>query len=179
MPSLSEALSTQLSASKYTAVPTKPPVIAMIPLNSAPANNLRCILPPFNSDPDTLRQFDNVSTGPKNRIWPSPQPLPSTSTVTETVSSGGSTSSSSSSSSTVTLSPKTITFTTGSLPAGAVTQTSLQMSQSFQALSLSVNGPCEVRMYGTQSAQSFDAGRATGAPVPPEIDVYKRQSVDR
>jgi hypothetical protein len=169
MPSLSEALSTQLSASKYSAVPTKPPVISMLPLNSEPSNNLRCILPPFNSDPDTLRQFDNVSTGPKNRIWPSPQPLPASSTNTTTGTAASTNSSSSSSSSTVTLSPKTITFTTGALPAGAITQTNLQMAQSFQALSLSVNGPCEVRMYGTQTVQTFDSGRPTGNPVPPEI----------
>jgi hypothetical protein len=166
MPSLSDVLATKLS-SKYAPAEQKPPVLAITPSDNMPVNNLRCILPPFNSDPDTLRQFNNQTTGPKNRIWPLPQPIASGSTVTE--SAPAFSVSSASSSGSVSLGPKTVTFITGSLPLGTVIQTSLQMSQSYQLLSLSANALCEVRIYGSQNAQSFDASRPTGNPVPPEV----------
>ena len=169
MPSIQDAIESRNRLSSYIPVPSAPPVLALLPSEVAPATNLRFILPPFNSDPDTVRQFEVHSTGPKNRIWPLPQaPASSNKTVTT----GGSTStssSSSSSSSSVTLTAKSITFSTGTLPAESEVQTSVQMAESFQLLSISVNGPCEVRLYGTKIAQSHDASRVTGDPVPPEI----------
>ena len=167
MSTLSESLATKLPPN-YVPVPQKPPVISMVPANSSPAVNLRCILPPFNSDPDTLRQFDNQSTGPKLRIWPSPQQ--SSSSTTNVQSSGfGAASPSSGGSVASSIVAKAGVITTGVLVPGSPFQTTLQMSESFQLLSVSANGPCEVRIYGTQIAQAFDLGRPIGNPVPPEI----------
>lgn len=166
MPSLRDALATKLPS--YAPI-AAPPTISVIPMNSFPVTNLRCPLPPFNSDPDTLRQFDNFSIGAKNRVW---MPASFSGTVISTAvgtSSFGSTSSSSSSSSSTVLTAKTVVITTGILPAGSSYLTSVQMSESSQLLNLSANAGCEVRLYGTQLAQAFDLSRVTGAPVPPEI----------
>ena len=147
-----------------TPVPSAPAAVATQPPAQTATNNMRFILPPFNADPDSVRQFESGS--PKIRIWPRPQQRQgASSTVTSTTS----TASSSSSTTTLSLAPKTAVFTTGSLPAGHIYQTSLQLSQSFQLITMTVNSGCEVRIYGTQQAQLFDAPRATGNPVPPEI----------
>ncbi len=168
MPSLKDSL---VNTSGYALLPAKPPVMAIIPANAAPSPNLRCPLPAFNSDPDTLRQFDDQSTGPKNRVWPLPQQTGSSITTVQTVSkvAVASSSSSSSSSSSTNLTAATATLMTGLLVSGAPFQSSLVMSESFQLLSIGVTVPCEVRLYGTSAAQATDVYRATGAPVPPEI----------
>jgi hypothetical protein len=127
---------------------------------------MRFILPPFNADPDSVRQFE--SNSPKIRIWPRPQQTGGASTVKTSGSPFG-TAASSSSSASVTLAAKTAVFTTGVLPTGVVYQTTLQLSKSFQLLNVNANGPCEVRIYGTQQAQIFDTPRPTGNPVAPEI----------
>lgn len=165
MPSIKDAINTDLSG--Y--LPAKPPVLSIVPANSYPAVNLRCPLPPFNADPDSLRQFENQTTGPRNRVWPLPQQsggASTTTTVTNVVSTSGS---SSSSSTTVKLKATTVTLTTGLLIAGVNFQGFVNMSPSFQLLSLGVTGPCEVRMYGTMAAQFADVFRLTGAPVPAEV----------
>jgi hypothetical protein len=169
MPSLRDAIESRMKLSDYVPVPPGPPVISIIPLNSAPAKNLRCILPPFNSDPDTLRQFDNVSTGPKIRVMPRPQPKSSGNTITNKVTNVSAGTVSSTTSGGTTLATNVAVFTTSSLPIGVVQQSSIQLSQSFQMLNIASNGPCEVRLYGTLAAQSFDASRATDAPVPAEV----------
>src|SRR5208337_632889 len=153
MPSLKDSL---VDASGYVLLPAKPPIMAIVPANSSPSTNLRCPLPPFNSDPDTLRQFEDQSAGPKNRVWPIPQQSGgvTNTTITKTVISGSSSSSSS-------------TLTTGLLVSAF--QGSVAMAKSFQLLSMGVSNPCEVRIYGSASAQAADIYRLTGAPVPPEI----------
>lgn len=164
MPSLRDAL-LNAKLPNYVPAPAAPTVISVQPL-LPPANaNQRFILPPFNADPDSVNQFQGTS--PKIRVWPRPQQK---AIGTTSVATGGSTSagSSSSSSSTSTLVAKTVTLTTNSLPAGSVYKTTLQMSASFQLINMTTNGPCEVRIYGTQTAQLFDASRPSGNPVAPE-----------
>ena len=169
MPSIKDAVNTNLSG--YSLLPAKPPVISIIPTNSSPASNLRCPLPPFNADPDSLRQFENSTTGPKNRVWPLPQQSGGVSTTTivtnttNTVSSG----SGSGSGSSTTLVSKVVSVTTGLLISGINFQGFVTMARSFQLQSLLVTSPCEVRLYGTATAQASDAYRATGDPVPPEV----------
>jgi len=98
---------------------------------------------------------------------PRPQPkVAGTTTVTNVTQVSSSTATTSGGTS---LATSVAVFTTGSLPMGVIQQSSIQVSQSFQMLNISSNGPAEVRLYGTQAAQSFDASRATDAPVPAEI----------
>lgn len=165
MPSIKDAIRTDLSG--YTTLPSKPPVLAIVPTNDSPSTNLRCPLPPFNADPDTLRQFDNPATGPKNRVWPQPQSTGGsgpTSTVID------STSSAPAPSPTPTPSVAGLAaFTTGLLIPGFPFRGFVAMSESFQLLNINSTVPCEVRLYGTAAAQAADAARVTGAPVPPEV----------
>ncbi len=165
MPSLRDAIA-NAKLPNYVPAPAAPMAVAVQPPPASANSNMRFILPPFNTDPDSVRQFE--SSSPKIRIWPRPQQTGG-STVTKSSSPFGTAAGSSSSSATVTLSPKTTVFTTGVLPGGSNYQTTLQLSKSFQLLNAFANGPCEVRIYGTQQAQIFDATRPTGNPVPPEI----------
>jgi hypothetical protein len=186
MPSLSDSIQSAKNLSSYTPVIAAPPVQSIIPQAQGPSTNLRFILPAFNSDPDTLRQFDNLSTSTKIRILPRPQPRGLTNskvtvgTVVSTSTSGGSSGSSSSggsggsgggggSSVDNILLTMTAAIMTGALSLGTILQTSTQMAQSGQLISMFTNGPCEVRLYGTQAAQAFDASRPSGNPIPPEI----------
>jgi hypothetical protein len=184
MPSLSDTIANSKKLSSYTPVIAAPPVQSTIPQVQGPSTNLRFILPAFNSDPDTLRQFDNLSSSTKIRILPRPQPRGgktikiTNASGTSTSTSGGSGGSGSGGSggsgsggsgADAILNPKTAVVTTGVLSLGMVAQTSIQMAQSEQLINMSANGPCEVRLYGTQTAQSFDASRPSGNPVQPEI----------
>ena len=168
MPSLKDAIA-NAKLPNYVPAIAAPSIVSTKPVLTPPTNNMRFILPPFNTDPDSVRLFE--SNSPKIRIWPRPQQAGGTSTTTKssvttaTASSG----SSSSSAATVTLIPKTVVFTTNILPAGSSYLTTLQLSKSFQLITVAANVPCEVRIYGTQQAQLFDLPRATGNPVPPEI----------
>ncbi len=166
MPSLRDAIA-NAKLPNYVPAPAAPMAVAVQP-PAAPANsNMRFILPPFNTDPDSVRQFE--SSSPKIRIWPRPQQTGGSTVKTSSASPFGTAASASSSSATITLSTKTVVFTTGVLAAGNVYQTTLQMAKSFQLIMVTANGPCEVRIYGTQQAQLFDTPRPTGNPVPPEI----------
>lgn len=168
MPSLSDALTNGKAVSSYEPVPAAPPILSILPSGSPMSTNLRFILPPFNSDPDSLRHFEDPMSGPKIRTFPRPQPKAgATSTSTGGSTSSSSSSSSSSSTTTVALMPKIATLTTGILVVPFLG--SVSMSQSFQLLSLSATGMCDVRIYGTALAQAEDAYRAPGSPVPPEI----------
>jgi hypothetical protein len=167
MPSLKDAIA-NAKLPNYVPAPAAPMAVAVQPPPASTNTNMRFILPPFNADPDSVRQFE--SNSPKIRIWPRPQQTGGTSTTkTATTNPFGTSSSSSSSSATVTLLPKTAVFTTSILPAGSNYQTTVQLSKSFQLLTVTANVPCEVRIYGTQQAQIFDTPRPTGNPVPPEI----------
>jgi len=185
MPSLSETIASSKNLSSHTPIIAAPPVQSTVPQAQGPSTNLRFILPAFNSDPDTLRQFDNMSTSTKIRILPRPQPRGLTTakttggTAVSTSTSGGSNSGSGSSGSGSggsggsfvdnILLTQTAPITTGVLSLGTVVQTSTQMAQSGQLINMFSNGPCEVRLYGTQTAQAFDASRPSGNPIPPEI----------
>lgn len=169
MPSLSQALSADVSGYSSTPPSLAAKVVTQMITEKAKANpTIRCPLPPFNIDPDTLRQFETGTGFPLTRIIPLPpitgsSPSSSTATVIST-----------SSSSTVVPVPTTIkalsvTFQTGALLPGASFVGSVQMSKSFQLLSVSCSSEAEVRIYGTSASQSFDNGRALDAPVPPEI----------
>jgi len=171
MPSLSDAIA-NAKLPNYAPLPAAPMIVSVQPVLTPPTNNMRFILPPFNADPDSVRLFE--SNSPKIRIWPSPQQkagisASATTALIDATLNAKSSSSSSSSSATITLASKTAVFTTNLLPSGSNYLTSLQLSKSFQLLSITANGPCEVRIYGTQQAQMFDAPRPTGNPVPPEI----------
>ena len=111
---------------------------------------IRSPLPPINATVDTLRQFDDGDTGvPRRRVLPLPQ-VTSTggstvtnTTVTQSVSSGSSTS--------VTgITAKTLTYVSPLLNVGAAAVQSLNVaSKSYQLISATANGPCEIRIYGS------------------------------
>lgn len=163
MPSLKDAIA-NAKLPNYVPVPSAPMAVAVQPPAERAVNYMRFILPPFNTDPDSVRLADSPS--PKIRIWPRPQQQQvSNTTATSTATSA----TSSASAATVTLSPKTATLTTGVLPAGTSFITTVQMAESFQLLAISANVECEVRMYGTQQSQIADSSRAPDAPVAPEI----------
>lgn len=167
MPSLKDAIANS-KLPNYVPAIAAPSIVSTQPVLTPPTNNMRFILPPFNTDPDSVRLFE--SNSPKIRIWPRPQQAGGTTTKTSAgTSATGASASSSSSAASVTLLPKTAVFTTNLLPADSNYQTTLQLSKSFQLITMTANVPCEVRIYGTQQAQLFDAPRPTGNPVPPEI----------
>src|SRR5271157_4658043 len=75
MPSLKDAISTALP--NYVPAPPQPPVVSVLPTFQRQYKYLRCILPPFNADIDSIRQFENGSSSPKIRVMP----LPAQSTI--------------------------------------------------------------------------------------------------
>jgi hypothetical protein len=161
MPSLRDAIQSAKNMSNYVPVPGAPMAVSVQPPTPSPNANMRFILPSFNQDPDSIRLAE--SNTPKIRIWPRPQQTAGAATATTAASTS---SSSSSSSSTAALASATATVTTATLLTSF--SGSVVMAESFQLLSISVNRACEVRLYGTPTAQSIDAYRATDAPVPPE-----------
>ena len=131
---------------------------------------IRSPLPPINATVDTLRQFDDGDTGvPRRRVLPLPQ-VTSTggstvtnTTVTQSVSSGSSTS--------VTgITAKTLTYVSPLLNVGAAAVQALNVaSKSYQLISVTANGACEIRIYGSAAAQAADFGRVTYAPLAAEL----------
>lgn len=164
MPSLRDAIESAQNLKSYVPAVGAPQAVSVQPPPASTNSNMRFILPPFNADPDSVRQFE--SSSPKIRIWPRPQQVGS---GTQNNVAASTASVVSSSTSTITLSTKTTVFTTNILPVGSNFQTTLQLSKSFQLITMTSNVPCEVRIYGTRQAQQFDAPRPTGNPVPPEI----------
>jgi len=132
---------------------------------------IRSPLPPINSNPDTLRQFDDGDTGvPRRRLLPLPQITSaggSTTTNTTVVSpaSGGG------SSSTTGLTTVTLNYVSPLLNVGSASIQSLNVaSKSYQLISATANGACEIRIYGSAAAQASDFGRATYAPLAAELN---------
>lgn len=169
MPSIKEAMGADLSG--YTPMDTpKYPVLSQMITGGKPKANpsIRCPLPPFNSDPDTLRQFEIGTEMPQVRVVPLP-PLIDAAPTRSIVSTSSAATSSSSSSTTTKLLPLSQVLQTGVMGAGTSFTGSLQLLKSFQLLSLSSTLECEVRLYGSSAAQAFDLSRAEGDPVPPEI----------
>ena len=167
MPSLKEAISTALP--NYVPATPQPPVAPILPHFNQQNRYLRCILPPFNADVDSLRQFDNGSSSPKTRVMPLPghSTIGGKTTITNNITS--SSSSSGSGTGAVVLLPLSVFLTTTLLPVGSVYTGSIALSQSFQLISVSTTAPCEVRLYGTALAQAHDASRNADDPVAPEI----------
>ncbi len=178
MPSLASTLrSTPLPGFTPVQALPQPAVPAPVGLpgesSSFTANRfIRSPLPPINATVDTLRQFDDGDTGvPRRRVLPLPQ-VTSTggSTVTNTT-----VTQSAQSSSTVTgltgLSAKTLNYVSPLLLVGAAAVQSLNVaSKSYQLISATANGPCEIRIYGSAAAQAADFGRATYAPLAAELN---------
>lgn len=171
MPSIADAVKAAGSLKGYSVVePASLPVVPqMINDNKPKANpNIRCPLPPFNSNPDTLRQFETGTTMPQIRVIPLPtikQAAPSRAAVASSSSAG------SSSSTTIpgTIKPVSVALNTGGILAGSSFMGSVSLvAESFQLLSMTSDSQCEVRLYGTADVQSGDVGRLEGDPLPAE-----------
>ena len=142
--------------------------------NSNPS--IRCPLPPIGADPDSLRQFEG-STTPKFRVLPLP---PQTGSVTVIKSGGGASSSAASGSGGSGGSGgaggggatggvvQTVSTVIVSLAGNTAVLVPVTLSRSFQILSISANQPCCVRLYGSATARTADAGRGVDAPAPAE-----------
>src|ERR1039458_6393420 len=175
MPSLNDALRSA-SRDGFAAAPPKPALPAPVSIlgqdNILRVNPIiRCPLPPINAGPDTLRQFNDGNTNiPRRRVLP----LPVNSGVSSgTIINNTNTTvigSSGSGGVTPTLSAKTVTYTAPLLPPGSSGFSSLNVSaKSYQLVSCTANGPCEVRIYGSSSAMAVDASRLIDAPLPAEL----------
>jgi hypothetical protein len=171
MPSIKDAVGADLSRYGPPQKPERPPVVPQMLTDNKPKANpsIRCPLPPFNSDPDTLRQFETGTTVPQIRVVPLPQAFMSNIAVSTTKVSTSASSSGGGGSSTPVLTPLSAVLNTGPIAAGASVLKTVTMKKSFQLLSISSSAACEVRLYGTAAAQGFDQARVTGSPVPPEI----------
>ena len=152
--------------------PMEPPKMPPLPQSTMRASTfLRCPLPSFGADVDSLRQFEQGAGVPQIRIIPPPAPqVVTTAAASGQLVSGSSSSSSSSSSTTISLVAASVTFNVGTLTSlASVSGTVAVLKKSFQLISVSATAACEVRLYGTALAQLIDASRATDAPVPAEI----------
>jgi hypothetical protein len=175
MPSLSDTIRSSSPAGYAPAPPAlslPSPVSLPGQSNSFRVNpNIRCPIPPTSAGPDTLRQFNDGDAGiPRRRILPLPASTPiggggssvTNNTVVNSSSSGGSSSSG--------ITAKTFSYTSPLVAAGGtVFQTLGITAKSFQLVSISANGPCEVRMYGSSTAMAADSARPLDAPVAAEI----------
>ena len=130
---------------------------------------IRCPLPPFNAQVDTMRQFNESGATPTMRVIPLPAATSSGSgnvitNVTATASGGsggGGTATS--------LTPSSVVISAPSLSPAQTFLTSAQMSRSFQLLQLSATGRVEVRIYSTASAQASDRLRPSDSAPPFEV----------
>jgi hypothetical protein len=150
----------------YTPLDSSPAAESTTPVRSSP--RMRTPLPPTNADADLIRQNESGGQNPQFRMLPLP---PLQGSVISTTS-GGSTSSGTSGSSSSTpavINPKTVTLSVPFLASNSLIRLSVPMSQSFQLLSIASNNPCNVRLYGSVSAQALDASRSPDAPVPAEV----------
>jgi len=130
---------------------------------------LRCPLPSFGADVDSLRQFEQGAGVPQIRIIPPPVIAQVAKTAAASGQFASSASSSSSSSTTVSLVAASVTINVGTLaPLSSFSGSASVLKKSFQLLSISATQACEVRLYGTALAQLIDSGRATDDPVPAE-----------
>ena len=132
--------------------------------------NARCPLPPTTADADSLRTFEKGSSTPQWRIMPIPPQTGGSTTVTTGGSgtssgSGGTSSGGGSSPAAVT---RTVTVS-GNVPANGALITRVAANRSFQLFSVGATAPCDIRLYGTQGAQSADVSRQIDAPVPAEL----------
>lgn len=166
--------------------PPTPPAVESKDQAHEASSVMRCPLPATNADADSIRMAQKGSSSPQFRILPLvPQTGGSTTVVTGGGISAASGSSSSLSASTqaaitaavaaavaaaakTTVVAQTVSMTIN-VPANGATITRVTAAHSFQLVSISTNAPCDVRLYGTQSAQSTDTARQVDAPVPAEL----------
>lgn len=137
---------------------------------SAPSPRMRTAVPATNADADLINQVGKGGSNPQFRMLPLP---PTNGGAVTVVENGGSSSSSgggssSGGSSTISLLPKTTTISVPALGAGSLAMLSVNLSQSFQILSVASNNACDVRLYGSTAAQTTDSTRSSDAPVPAE-----------
>lgn len=171
MPRLKDALRTNLDGfGPAPDRPTLPPPTFMPGKGSFNPNpSIRCPLPPFNVDIDTLRQYDGDNgESPKRRIIPLPVATQvnggGSSVVNQTIiTSGGSSSGGG------TLTAKSVVYLSPVLAPGDFDQQTITMAKSFQLILADANSPCEMRLYGSALGQAADVGRALDAPVPAEV----------
>jgi hypothetical protein len=170
MPALKDVLTKGLPEG-YVPVenaPTAPPATSPVDDAQFSSSMVRCPLPPTNADADSLRTFQKGSSTPQFRVMPLPPQTGGTAEVTTGGASTSSSSSSSSSGSSTSAVPMTAAVTV-SVPANDAVLTRVTASRSFQLFSVGTTAPCNVRLYGTQGAQSSDVSRQVDAPVPAEL----------
>jgi hypothetical protein len=151
--------------------PAAPPIVEAV----AVAGNkyIRCPLPPFSANADTLRQYNEGGAVPTRRVIPLPLATASGSGTTINNSfvqnSSGSGSGGGSSSGT-TLKAVTAFVNVSPLSPIGVFATTVQMAKSFQLLQVTSSQPLEIRLYGTALAQVSDIARLTDNAPPFEIN---------
>ena len=172
MPPLAERLKTQsLPGYEAASNPTvaTPPIL---PGAALPGNKyIRCPLPPFSANSDTLRQYNEGGAVPTRRVIPLPTSVREGSgtqiiNTTVTNSSGSGSSSGGTGSS---LKATTAFLNVPSLAPQGAFQTTLQMAKSFQLLQVVASAPIEVRLYGNLLAQVIDISRLSDTAPPFEI----------
>jgi hypothetical protein len=177
MPSLAERIKTQ-SLPGYEAAgnPTvaTPPIL---PGAALPGNKyIRCPLPPFSANSDTLRQYNEGGAVPTRRVIPLPTSVREGSgtqiiNTTVTGNSGGSSAGGSTSGGTTgTIKAATITFNVPALSPLGTFQTTIIMAKSFQLLQMNSSAPLEVRLYGSNLSRAVDIARLSDTAPPFEIN---------
>ena len=169
MPKLSDVLTKGLPAG-WVPVENTPTPPAVSDNNQAQFSspNARCPLPPTTADADSLRTFEKGSSTPQWRVMPIPPQTGGSTTVTTGGSGTSSGSGSSSGGSSSTSVSQTIAIPLNVPPNSAIL-TKVTASRTFQLISVAANAPCDVRLYGSQAAQSSDTARRVDAPVPAEL----------
>lgn len=126
---------------------------------------LRSPLPPISTvSPDSLRQFYLGGQVPQMRLLTPPSNNGAGGTVIEN--NNISVSSSSGGGSTTFSNPaESVSVTTNVLAPGAQFISSIQMAKAFQLLSIAINSPARIQLYGTSTAQTTDLGRGINSPV--------------
>lgn len=131
---------------------------------------IRCPLPPFNTDPDSSRQFNQNGKTPTRRVIPLPiSTVAGTGSITNNttvIQQGGS---SSGGTTQAKLVAATVTLQIPALTPGGVFTATVMMSKSFQLKQLVSSGPLEFRVYGDAISQASDIVRSTDTAPPFEI----------
>lgn len=121
---------------------------------------IRCPLPPFNSSPDSLRQFEENGKIPARRVIPLPvatQVGGNTTIVNQTSAAGSG--GGSSSSGTIPVTAKTVTLDCPTMNPGDVFPATITIAKVAALMILTSSDPCEIRVYGDPATQTSDIGR--------------------
>lgn len=172
MASLKQAQNTDLTGYE----PVAPRAIGALPpmMDFQPVYNpyIRCPLPPISVTPDSLRQYYVGGQVPQFRVLTPPNTSNggsgngSSTTVIQTAVST-TTSSSGGTSTSTSIVAKSISLTTAILNPNDIYFGSISTSKSFQLLNISSSSPCRIEIYGSNIAQTLDAGRGLDvAPTP-------------